>query len=153
MKYKIFKKNKGPAQYRSRKTSGSGFVLLFAVTLAALLLSIALGVANIALKEVKFGTSAKDAGNAFFAADTGAEQALFNDKSTSYSPAPGAWSFVISGLGSDAKSCARVSITKDIPNPPNIQTTIISDGYNNGGGTGVCNPTANTVERELKTIY
>ena len=36
----------------------SGFVILFAVTLAALLLSIALGVGTIAEKEVRFRTSA-----------------------------------------------------------------------------------------------
>ena len=48
-----------------------GFVLIFAVTLAAILLSIALGISQIALKEIKFGTSAKDTNDAFFAADTG----------------------------------------------------------------------------------
>ena len=37
---------------------------------------------NISLKEIKFGTSARDTNDAFFAADTGAECALFNDKST-----------------------------------------------------------------------
>src|ERR1035437_11163940 len=59
-----------------------GFVILFAVTLSALLLSIALGVANVAFREAKFNTSAKDTNNAFFAADTGAECALYYDKST-----------------------------------------------------------------------
>src|SRR3990167_1349437 len=59
----------------------SGFVILFAVTLSALLLSIALGVANIAFKELRFGTSARDTNDAFFAADTGIECALLYDKS------------------------------------------------------------------------
>ncbi|KKR62535.1 MAG: hypothetical protein UU01_C0006G0036 [Parcubacteria group bacterium GW2011_GWA2_40_37] len=35
----------------------SGFVILFAVTLSALLLSIAIGVTNIAFKELRFGTN------------------------------------------------------------------------------------------------
>jgi hypothetical protein len=133
-----------------------GFVLLFAVTLAALLLSIALGVSSVALKEVKFSTSAKDTGNAFFAADTGAEQALYNDKSTVnlYGSAPGTWNFIISGLGIDGKGCAKVNVTKDSPNPPNIRTTIISNGYNTGSaGAGICTPPSNAVERELQTTY
>ena len=41
-----------------------GFVILFAVTLSSILLAIALGVANIALKEIRFGTSAKDTNEA-----------------------------------------------------------------------------------------
>ena len=56
-----------------------GFVLLFAVTLAAIFLSIALGISQVALKENNFSTSAVDTNNAFFAADSGAEQVLYND--------------------------------------------------------------------------
>ena len=56
-----------------------GFVILFAVTLSAILLSIALGVSNIAFNEAKFSTSVKNTNDAFFAADVGAEQALFWD--------------------------------------------------------------------------
>lgn len=74
------KKNNGSAPYRRCKPSGSGFVILFAVTLSAILLSIALGVANISLKEVSFSISGRDSNDAFLAADTGAECALFNDK-------------------------------------------------------------------------
>lgn len=63
----------------SKIKKNSGFVILFAVTVSAILLAIALGVANVSLKEIKFGTSAKDTNEAFFAADTGAECALYND--------------------------------------------------------------------------
>ena len=56
------------------------FVLLFAVTLSAILLSIALGVSNITFRELKFSTNARDSNNAFFAADTGAECAEYYDK-------------------------------------------------------------------------
>jgi len=75
-----------------------GFVILFVVTLSSILLAIALGAANIALKEIKFGTSAKDTNNAFFAADTGAELALFNDKTPNFYSI-GTTNFVVSELG------------------------------------------------------
>jgi len=139
-----------------------GFVLLFAVTLAALLLSITLGVANIALKEIQFGTSARDTTDAFFAADSGIEQALFNDKNPlSYpTPAVGAsftWSpIIVSGLGSVGTSCANISVQKDNAIFPSTSliTTIISKGYNIGSQDGLCTSTnPNRVERELKTSY
>lgn len=157
---KIFKKIK----------KNRGFVILFAVTLAAILLSIALGVSSIALKEIKFGTSAKDTNEAFFAADAGVECARINDKSTGvvFVDTPTSfsincnnniiavnkhailpiWNFVISGLGNTGQGCARVNVDKTTP------TVVVSKGYNNGGGVpGSCNPGANAIERELKTSY
>src|SRR3989338_10209048 len=81
---KITLKNKnitkeGFAPYRTQ-SSCSGFVILFAVMISSIILAIALGVANIALKEIKFSASVKDTNEAFFAADTGLECVLFNDK-------------------------------------------------------------------------
>ena len=169
---KIIIKNKsffkGPAPYGA-KGSRSGFVILFAVTLSAILLSIALGVVNIALKEIKFGTSGKDTSDAFFAADTGAECALFNDKSTSNSFVPSGgtgnvqclgglisinkdpsfdiWSFTISGLGSGGQGCTKVTVDKTLV----LMTNIISNGYNNGGGS--CVQSSNTVERQIELNY
>jgi hypothetical protein len=147
-----------------------GFVILFAVTLSAIILAIALGIANIALKEIKFGTSAKDTNNAFFAADTGIECALLNDKSatsvfvTGTSPSfmcnnrnitanetPASssyWSFNVFGLGSDGQGCARVTVDKTIP----PKTTVIAKGYNIGD-VSCSSSNSNHVERELKTTY
>src|SRR5688572_19750284 len=65
---------------KNRIKNNRGFVMLFAVTLSSLILSIAIGVATIALREIKFGTSARDSNDAFFAADTGIECALNYDK-------------------------------------------------------------------------
>lgn len=56
-----------------------GFVLLFAVVLTSIILSIALSLADIAYKELSFGTQAKSTGEAFFASDAGLECALFYD--------------------------------------------------------------------------
>ena len=150
------------------KIKNSGFVILFAVTLAAILLSITFGVLNVALREIKFGTSAKDTNEAFFAADTGAECAFINDKSTSTifvpfstgtmqclggnvavtGPSP-IWSFSIFGLGNGGLGCAKVNVNKST-NP----IVITSNGYNNGSNvSGVCTPGLNSVERQIESRY
>ncbi len=154
---------------KTSPSSTTGFVILFAVTLSAIILSITLGIANIALNEIKFGTSAKDTNEAFFAADTGRECALFNDKSTStifVSPPTGSmqclgrdipvdnsdpiWMFNLSGLGSQGHGCAKIKVDKTLL----TSTIITSNGYNNGGDTlDACNPTANSVAREIKQTY
>jgi len=150
MKIKNIKKNRG-------------FVILFAVMLSSILLAIGLGVSNIAFREVKFGTSAKDANDAFFAADTGAECALFYDKNLTVLdsfpssiacgnnpniPVDINGTFILSGLGSLNRSCAIVTIIKD--STLSI-TTITSKGYNNGDVN--CIPSSNSLERELEVTY
>jgi len=155
-----------------------GFVLLFAVTLAAIFLSIALGVGQIALKEVNFSTSAIDTNNAFFAADTGAECALLYDypsvngntsvfidgknpqlycdnnttaiTATETGTGTLIWTFIVSGLGSTGQGCSIVTVDKTVTVPHPI-TTVTADGYNLGGSS--CTKPANAVERELSTTY
>ncbi|MEK7127996.1 MAG: hypothetical protein AAB933_00325 [Patescibacteria group bacterium] len=137
--------NKGPVQPHFSK-SGAGFVILFAVTVSGILLSIALGISSIALKEIKFGTSARDTNDAFFAADTGAEYALFHYKSPSDYP-PDTITEVdppIVGLGSTGQGCAKVTVDKaTVPST----TIITSRGYNDGGA--LCVQGLNSVERKL----
>ncbi len=170
MKHKI--KTKYAMRYMLCATGRKGFVILFAVMLSSILLAIGLGVSNIAFREVKFGTSAKDANDAFFAADTGVECALLNDKegmslfsdtSTGVEclgttinfiqNASTFWTFNIVVLGSNGRSCAQVRVDKDIT----LGTTIIvSKGYSsddqNSDNTS-CNPSSNSLERELEVIY
>jgi len=135
-----------------------GFVVLFAVTISSILLAIALGVASIAVNEVKFGTSVRDTNDAFFAADSGIEQALFNDKEGDYTPVVGQVTtfspLVVLNLGSSDKGCANVSITKDAIGD-GILTEIVSKGYSRNGSNieGVCMPAENSVERELGASY
>lgn len=149
----------------SKIKKNRGFVVLFAVTLAAILFSIALGIANIALKEIKFGTSAKDTNDAFFAGDTGVECALFNDKSPTHFPTAGpataiscasatpvfnagVYSFIVTGLGSSALACANVTVDKSNP----AITHVVSKGYNIGDATcSSSNP--NRVERQITVSY
>ena len=148
-----------------------GFVLLFAVTLAAIFLSIALGIASVSLKEVNFSTSVKNSNDAFYSADTGIECALYYDKTgvfvTGTSPSLTCnnttitanesnsttpyWSFSIPSLDNGAQGCTKVTVDKTSLTAP--YTTITAYGYNQGGGSGGCTPGSTTVERVLQTSY
>ncbi|OGI95346.1 hypothetical protein A2917_02155 [Candidatus Nomurabacteria bacterium RIFCSPLOWO2_01_FULL_42_17] len=171
----IIKKNKGPVPYEA-KGFRSGFVILFAVTLSAIFLAIALGISNIALKEVKFGTSARDTNDAFFAADTGAECAQYYDRTpgppnnypNAFSDNPPAfmicadveiptpeadpedfWTFTVLGLGRGEQGCAIVTVDKITPE----ETHIISKGYNLGGDGSCESSSTNLIEREINVDY
>lgn len=141
-------KNKGPVSHEA-KGFRSGFVILFAVTVSAILLAVALGVANIAFREVKFGTSAKDTNDAFFAADTGIEYVLFHDKTVDEYPLGSITTppIVIYGLGNTGQGCAKVTVDKTDPS----KTIFISKGYNDGGLS--CTQGPNSIEREIKVTY
>ena len=163
------KLQKNTFRYRKKQ---EGFVLLFAVTISSILLSVALGVANVAFREVKFSASGRDTNNAFLAADTGVECALANDKlsdgvfpiegpATDISCAgntitpvftatadTGTYTFVVPNLGSSESSCARVTLVKDQGVDPTL-VTITSNGYNIGDSS--CNSTnPNRTERRLQ---
>ncbi len=155
-----------------------GFVILYAVMISSMLLAIALGVTSISLKEIKFGTSAIDTNNAFFAADIGAECALYYNKSTSanrfifpepdpatsitcatttvrptFSGDANLWSydFTIPNLGSSRQSCVKVVVLKNNRSAA-VLTTITSKGYNIGDAS--CNSTnPNRVERQLELNF
>jgi hypothetical protein len=156
----------------------AGFVLLYAVTLSAILLSIALGVSQIAFKENTFGTSARETNEAFFAADTGVECALFYDNgdATKNAFTGGAqfvgpmtcvgatitlplsspkWTFSVFGLGSTAQGCAEVTMDKTkINDPINPITSVTAEGYSSGKNVGGdCTPGAGAVARELNSNY
>jgi len=62
-----------------RIINNKGFILSFTVLVASIMLAIGLGVFNILIKEVILATAARDSQYAFYAADTGAECALFYD--------------------------------------------------------------------------
>ena len=146
-----------------------GFVLLFAVTLAAIFLSIALGIASVSLKEVNFSTSVKNSNDAFYSADTGIECALYYDKTGVFidpstptincngvninvsEPSSSIWNFIVPNLDSTSQGCAIVQVDKssDVTSP--ATTSITAYGYNIGGSS--CNKPSNVVERVLQTNY
>jgi len=155
--------------------NNKGFALLYAVMLSSILLAITVGVLNIALKEINFSTSAKDTNDAFFAADTGAECALYYDRSeknifvdspsssqiscnnniyTVNNDYPSHWVFVITGLGISGQGCVNVAVDKtDLSGG----TTVISKGYNKEydfhSPEETCDSGQNNVERELVVTY
>ncbi len=140
------------------KKNNKGFVILFAVTISSIVLSIVLGVSNIAFREIKFGTSVKDTNEAFFAADTGIELALYNERFTPYND--GEINYVaVDQLGISGKNCAKISINKtDTSTTPMV--TFISKGYNVGNNNnnvpllGFCaSSDPNRIEREVKVSY
>lgn len=95
-----------------------GFIILFAVTLASLLLSIALGIASVAYREVTFSTSAREANDAFLAADTGAECILSNDKQSSALPVTGTPDTIVTiNCGADP-----ITVTPDFTTDENTNT-------------------------------
>ena len=173
MRINIFKKIKLITSYHEINKK-KGFALLFAILLSTIILVIALSVSNIALKELNFSTSAVDTNNAFFAADTGAECALYNDrydvnkfpltgstgqikcnnKNISLSSSPGSnsviYSFIITDLGSSNDSCAKVTINKK--GTP-MTTQVSSKGYNLGGSSGCSSTSSRLIERELIVNY
>jgi hypothetical protein len=155
--------------------NSKGFALLYAVVVSSMLLSIALGVSNIAFKEIVFSTSAKDANDAFYAADSAAECTLFYDNSSAETnfftgtdpvlpkfycnnsevllfskPSITVTNFNIALLGQTGKACATVTVDKTDP----LLTKIVAVGYNNGGEVvDTCTPTPNSVQRVIELNY
>lgn len=65
----------------------NGSVLILALIMASILLSVGMGISNIALKEIKLSSLGNESGIAFYTADTGAECALYWDLKNPYGPA------------------------------------------------------------------
>lgn len=63
-----------------------GFVLAFSLLLSSIVLALAFGIFNILLKQIVLTSSSKDSQIAFYAADAGAECALYWDTHTSRDP-------------------------------------------------------------------
>ncbi|MCE9585466.1 hypothetical protein K8Q94_02495 [Candidatus Nomurabacteria bacterium] len=174
----IFKIKQNNMDYVKKFKKNNGFVLLFAILLSSMIMAIALGVSNIALKELKFSISAKDTNDAFLSADTGIECALYLDRSLfdingtqksafgesgTLIPAPGcanisgfdfssntgSWNFALTNLGSSGKSCVNINVSK------NQSTIIDAYGYNTDSilNDNLCTPGYNAVERELEVTY
>ncbi len=150
--------------HTQRKNRERGFTLLLAVLVSSLILAIGLAISNILLKELLLSSSGRESQFAFYAADSGAECALFWDiKASAFSTSTAtaiscnAMSLGdVGGQGYDVAStftldfapepyCAKVSVTKST-NPD--RTNIESRGYNTCDTT---NP--RRVERAIKVRY
>jgi hypothetical protein len=142
----------------------SGFVALFTVLIAAVVLAMAVGIANISLKQIVLSGSATDANKSFYAADSGVECALFYDlklnafvNGTSEVDCGGAIQFLdisvpnmfvfqIEFNDGQTMSCAKVNIDRT-----NIDGSVrlVSRGTNNACAIN----TPRTVERVIEVTY
>jgi hypothetical protein len=159
---------------RIKIKNNNGFALLYAVVVSSIILAIAISVSDIAFKGISFSTSAKDANDAFYAADTALECALYYDSSAdtqnAYTGNPSSsvscagnvviiskdslinkWTFYVPNLGSSGKACAMITVDKET-NAPNTQITSI--GYNDGSTVpGNCIATQNSTQRVIELGY
>ncbi|MCW9054434.1 MAG: pilus assembly PilX N-terminal domain-containing protein [Candidatus Pacebacteria bacterium] len=159
---KILQRNTGSCRDTTRDQDG--FTLLLAVLIAGILLAIGLAIFNITIKGLLLSSSGRDSQFAFYAADTGAECALYWDQkqdsfatSSTASISCNRASIVdVGGLGYDVPSifqfevdgfCTIVSVTKKETHP---RTKIESKGYNTS-----CGNTENPrrIERAIRVTY
>ena len=141
-----------------------GFALLYSVLIASVLLAIGLAIFNITIKELLLSSLGRDSQFAFYAADTGAECALFwdfkgNSFATSSESSIACTGTIIEGMGGKGYGvpsvftldfapepyCAIVSVTK-YGSPS--KTIIESRGYKTCDTT---NP--RRVERAIRATY
>lgn len=128
----------------------AGFTLLLAALIASIVLSLGTSIYTIAVKQVQLSTLGRDSQFAFYAADTGAECALYWDvrfdafalTTSGVSPSCDAKPVTVTTVGTDlpytstfsvdlftdqsSGYCVEVSITKNASSP---HTVIHADGY------------------------
>lgn len=135
-----------------------GFALLFSVLISSLLLTIGLSIFSIALKELSISTAARQSVHAFFAADSGRENVLYQDVKKG--------SFVVIADTSTSNEINIISATSSAyvlgssgpkydvilskyreagSSTGKIRTTIISRGYDSDGD--------DRVERAIEQNY
>ncbi|MDO8564514.1 MAG: hypothetical protein Q7R88_00800 [bacterium] len=157
------------------KSLQKGFTLLFAVLVGSLLFSIGIAIAHVAVREIILSATAKGSEGAFYAADGGAECALYWDLEmagtfpmTSASPRPrntivcGGVSVPLTFVSSNAvaatttfsapfySSCTEVLVAKGAPQGGSREYTVIESRGRNICGT---NENPARVERALRVRY
>lgn len=142
-----------------------GFVILFTILIAAIIMTMGLGIYSIAVRQTALSGTAREAGQAFYAADAGVECALSAQQKGAFA---GGISIMCNGetvtipvsevgnpsvfsinLGTSKNgSCAVVTVITDV-----TSRRIISQGYNLclSGSPSIKNP--RLVERDLDVVY
>ena len=146
----------------NNSSTKKGFTLLLAVLISSLMLTIGLSIFNIAFKELTLSSSARESVIAFYAADSGAECALFWDiqqnvfesefedeiicekQSIILENNESPWTFTLD-THTNGKSCSVVTVEKSMLSG---ETTIKSRGYNT---CDTNNP--RRVERAVRLTY
>jgi hypothetical protein len=134
-------------RFKIIKKEDRGFALLFSVLVSSLLLTIGLSIFSIALKELAISTATRQSVHAFYAADSGREQAKYLDTKTqtlfSFNPNLSeaiSTSTSISGIvdGADGPNfTVQIKKTRDNNINNKILTEITSRGYDTDSGDKV----------------
>ena len=143
---------------KSSLSQQRGFVILFTVLIASIVLAIAIGISSISLGEVLLSASAKEGNTSFYAANSGAECALYWDRIENVFDPTNPESFSCNGQPLSSSlfrlelnnntNCAIVTVNKDITND---LTRIESLGYNVPCDKILNNPKA--VQRAIRVTY
>ncbi len=122
------------------RENGRGFTLLFAVLVGSILFSMGIAVANVAVKEIVLSASAKHSAEAFYAADGGAECALYWDlrepgtfPQTGSSPRPRV-SIVCGGVTVSLEFSSGASTAFSVPFYSSCTEVLVIKGASGGGG-------------------
>jgi len=161
-----------------KKQKNKGIALLIAVIATSALLLASVAISDIAYKQQLISYAGRESKEAFYAADAGLECALYHDlKIENFFPVPGGslstagnincnnntitanfptvtsqivvseFSYNISG------SCVIVAVQKSTGSGGNIDTNVVSRGYNTTCSGGIPNSGARNVERALEANY
>lgn len=143
-----------------------GFTILLAALVSSVVLALGVAVFQIAYKQLLLSTIGRDSQHAFYAADSGAECALYWDARHDYfaMPPPAIDAFCggstqplsVSGRGTNSMSfefetqgrCIRVRVTKSDAHP---RTVIMADGYSETCLSILENP--RTLQRTIRIQY
>lgn len=152
----------------------NGFVILFTILTASIIMVIGLGIYSIASREAVLSGTARESQMAFYAADAGLECALYAqalaNQGTTYPPAAfqcGTTSVTMVGTGTSTdpftfsiivdpakNTCAKVNVFNITA--PALGRRIISQGYNICNTTPAIGPMRTSpilVERDIDASY
>ncbi len=121
------------------KLRSGGYVLAFSVLVGSVLVSIGLGMFNIAIKEIVLSSSGRESQLAFYAADSGGECAVYWDiRHPNFSSSVFATSSQ-SAIPSSGVNCAGKDIASDwtVSTSPSSGVTTFSISLSNGSCTTV----------------
>jgi Tfp pilus assembly protein PilX len=163
----------------SRRTHERGFTLLLAALVSSIVLALGAAIYSLAVKELQLSSLGRDSQYAFFAADTGAECALYWDVRYDYfattapatvvppDPRCDTQSFTTTGRAATYPYTMTFQLDVSVPNSANtfctnvsvtksqssgvLQTAIHSDGYNKSCATYATSQ--RTLQRSVELHY
>jgi hypothetical protein len=152
----------------SIKKHNQGFAMLFTVLIITLILSIAIGISNLSLKQMILSSLAKDSQISFYEADTAVECGLYYDSVLESFPAGTDGSTALSQImcGNKIYSLDGASVMDYLIYKQNVTDVskpcsalyfdkLSSPGTNvvQGRGYNICDSTPRQVERALEVRY